>query len=300
MRRSSIAMTLVVAAALLAGCPAKPPAAVTPTSVVPSAKPPARPAELPPATYETMKLRVQRMRTVGFKDKATGELLPTALAQAKPQAEVDLVPGDYDELTYDAGQLRFARYGYEDGSQPYCVEKAFPREDWQALEDGLTADGFFSMPKENLAKDERLPLFYVLYVVGEAGYAASFAPSIGKLKKAGPLITGLLDVMGGAARMPQNATHMAFSQSVIQGQLRVAVSRLTADAAGDAKDKPFNLRKAEYDVGQGLQEAVVGPLENSFEYPWPAGGGAIKMVAVKLTSEEGAVYQTVLPIRTKP
>jgi len=299
-KRATIALTLVGGTMLLTGCPAKTAVTVAPASAAPSAKPPARPAALPPGTYETMKLRVQRMRSVGFKDKATGELLDPRLAQAKPAAEVDLVPGDYDELTFDRGQLRFARYGFEDGSQPYVVERAMAREEWQPLEDGLNADGFFGLNKTNWHPTERLPMFYMLYTVGDAGYEASFTPDLGKLRKSGPLINGMLDVLGGAAKMPQKSEHMAFSQSVIQRQLRVVASKLTADPNGDARDKPFNLRKAEYDLGTGFQEAVVGPLENAFEYPWPAGGGQVKMIGVKLTSEEGAIYQTVLPIRTKP
>lgn len=298
--RAAVVVGLIFLATLLPACTTKSPTAVIPASAAPSAKPPSRPAALPPGTYETMKLRAQRMRTVGFKDKATGELIDARLAQARPPAELDLVPGDYDELTYDRGQLRFATYGHEPNAQPYVVEKVLPREEWQALEDGLNADGYFSMNKTNWDADKRFPMFYLLYTVGDAGYESSFTPNLAKLKKTGPLLNGWFDVLGGRGRMPAKAEHMAFGQSIIQGQMRVVASRLTPDVNGDAQDKPFNLRKAEYDTGKGFQEAVVGPLENAFEYPRPAGKGEVVMVAVKLTSEDGSVYQTVLPVKTGP
>lgn len=270
----------------------------SPASKAPGKAVATRPAALPAGSFETTKLRVQKVRNFLFREKATGKVLDPRLAQTRREDEVTLDPGDMDEIVYDNGRLRYAFYGRTIEEQPYVVEREVARADYQALEDGLEADGFWGIDKKSWDDKTRFPFYYVLYTVGDAGYEASFTPSLGKLKKTGPLFDAYIDQMGAAAKLPQGTTQLAFAQQGAEGVITVSVSTQTPDKVGDPVEKPFNLTAAEVDAGKGKVEALIGPTENAFTYPQPAAGGQFMNVSVTLTTEDGKKYKTILPIRS--
>ena len=299
-----IALTLLGTLVLATGGCTFPGGAKTP--VVPAAKPSgkpgagpvARPAALPAGSFEATKLRVQKVRNFRFRDKATGKILDPRLAQSRREDEVALEPGDMDELLYDKGRLRYAFYGREITEQPYVVERDLEKPEYQAIEDGLDADGFWGIDRKSWDDKTRFPFYYVLYTVGDAGYEASFTPSLGRLKKAGPLFDAYIDQMGAAAKLPAGTKQIAFAQQALDGAVSVSVSTQTPDAAGDPLDKPFNLSAATVDYGKGKENALIGPTENAFTYVLPVAGGQFMNVSVELTTEDGKLYKTVLPIRS--
>ncbi len=280
------------------GCPA--PVAPKPSPVVTKAKslPAARPAALPAGSFETTKLRVQKVRNFLFREKASGKILDPRIAQTRQEDEVLLDPGDMDEIVYDNGRLRYAFYGRTIEEQPYVVERELTRDDYQAMEDGLEADGFWGIDKKSWDDKTRFPFYYVLYTVGEAGYEASFTPSLGKLKKSGPIFDAYIDQMGASAKLPQGTSQLSFAQQGADGVITVSVATQTPDKAGDPVEKPFNLIAAEVDAGKGKIEALIGPTENAFTYEQPKAGGQFMNVSVTLTTEDGKKFKTILPIRS--
>lgn len=258
----------------------------------------ARPAALPAGSFETTKLRVQKVRNFLFREKSTGKILDPRLAQARREDEVTLDPGDMDELVYDKGRLRYAFYGREIDEQPYVVEREVTTADYRAIEDGLDQDGFWGLDKKSWDDKTRFPFYYVLYTVGEAGYEASFTPNLGKLKKAGPLFDAYIDQMGATSKLPAGTKQIAFSQQAANGVVTVSVATQTPDANGDPLDKPFNLSAARVDAGKGAIEALIGPTENAFTYEQPKAGGQFMNVSVTLTTEDNKEYKAILPIRS--
>lgn len=291
----ALALAWVIATATT-GC--LPTGAKVPTT--PASKAPAkatRPTQIAPGSFQSTKIRVQKVRNFLFKEKATGKVLDPAIAQTRAEAEVDLETGDMDELVYDNGKLRYAFYGRTAEEQPYVVERAVAQADYEALEDGLDADGFWGFDKKTWHQEQRIPFYYVLYTVGDAGYEASFTPTLSRLKKTGPLIDAYIDQMGGSARLPAGTKQMAFAQQGYNGQIIVSVADQAADRAGDAVDTPFKLTGAKVDAGKGAVDALIGPTENAFTYDQPKANGAFMNVSVTLTGADGRVVKTILPIR---
>ena len=300
--RARIALTLLGALVVAtAGCTVPSGTKITPAATKtakPGSGPVTRPAALPAGSFETTKLRVQKVRNFLFREKSTGRVLDPRLAQARAEDEVALDPGDMDELVYDNGRLRYAFYGRTIDEQPYVVEREVTPADYQAIEDGLEADGFWGIDKKSWDDKTRFPFYYVLYTVGDAGYEASFTPSLGKLRKAGPIFDAYINEMGASTKLPAGTRQIAFSQSGGEGVITVSVATQVPDAAGDPVDTPFNLSAAVVDTGKGTIEAIIGPTENAFTYELPAAGGQFMNVSVTLTTEDNKTYKTILPIRS--
>lgn len=297
--RMTAARTLALAWALASftsGClPTAPKPPVATASKAPAKA--TRPTQIPAGSFQTTKIRVQKVRNFLFTEKATGKILDPAIAQTRAEADVDLQTGDMDELVYDNGKLRYAFYGRTTEEQPYVVEREVGKADYEAMEDGLDADGFWGFDKKTWHQEQRIPFYYVLYTVGDAGYEASFTPTLGRLKKTGPIFDGYIDQMGGGARLPAGTKQMSFAQQGYNGQIIVSVADQAADRAGDAVDTPFKLTGAKVDAGKGVVDALIGPTENAFTYDQPKANGAFMNVSVTLTGADGRVVKTVLPIR---
>ena len=295
--RFAALMSLTLA---LVGCPAR----TQPPVPTPTKSPPPAVAERPKemkGTPDTTKVRVQKVKNFLFREKATGKFLEPGLAQAFKPEDVLLEPGDFEELLFQKDRVRYAFYARETDAQPYVVEREWKAADWQAFDASLDADGMWGLKKkDNWDEKTRFPFYYIAYAVGDFAFEASFTPTLQKLKTAGPVIDGMIDSMGGnTPKLTPGTVEMSFAQQAADGQVRVAVSEVKADASGDPIEKPFNLQSAVVDTGKEKIEAIIGPIESGFIFEQPRNGGQFMTVSVKLTSEDNKTYSTLLPIRSR-
>jgi hypothetical protein len=247
-------------------------------------------------------IQVQKYRNALFRDKATGKQLEPAIVETKSPSEVDLEAGDFDELQYANGRLRYAFYGRTSEEQPFVVERVFTQTDFTNLEGALFADHFFALPVQNWDAKTRLPLYDVRYVQGDKGYRSSFTPSLAKLPKFGALVDGYIAEMGGDAHPAKGVSQTTYASSAINGQLSVTISQDTVDQDGDLVEKPVPLQAVTYDAGQGQQPAQLpsGGKGNVFNIPQPSGTGTFGVVTLNITPQGGsAPWSTSIPVRLK-
>jgi hypothetical protein len=247
-------------------------------------------------------IQVQRYRNALFRDKTTGKQLEPAIVETKNPSDVELEAGDFDEIQYANGRLRYAFYGRGTDAQPFVVERAFTQDDFNALEGALFGDHFFAQPVQNWDAKTRFPLYDVRYVQGDKGYKSSFTPSLTKLPKFGALVDGYISEMGGTTKPAKGTTQVTYASGVLNGQLSVTLSQATVDADGDLVETPIALKAVTYDAGQGQQPAQLpsGGEGNVFNIPQPSGSGTFGVVALTITPQgTTAPWSTAIPVRLK-
>jgi hypothetical protein len=254
--------------------------------------------ERQPGQWQKTTISVQKYINALFRDKKTGKVLSPDDARDKPEADVTLEAGDFEELTYAAGRLRYAYYAREKSAQPFVVERAIEEKEFEALDDAFYKDRFFSMPEKSLA-DKRFPMFYVQYQQNTKIAKASFSPDIKKLLKSGPILTGYFDELSGQGKLPASAKQYAYYLTVDGTNLKISISTLSGSASGDADDRPWKIKSASYDMGKGSQGATVDADGGSFSLPVPSGDGGLQLMALKVTAEgDPGAWETLIPVRT--
>lgn len=243
-------------------------------------------------------INVQKYLNALFRDKKTGKVLSPDDARDKPEADVTLEAGDFEEVAYRAGHLRYAYYAREASAQPYVVERAMDDKEFETLDDAIWKDKFFAMPEKNWG-DKRFPMYFVQYDQNGKGDHASFAPDLAKLLKSGPILSGYFKELSGLTKMSPGAKQTAYYLTASGGNLQVAISTFTGSAGGDADERPWKFKSASYDLGKGMQTATVGADGSSFSLPAPTGDGGFQLMALKVTTEgDPGTWDTMIPVRT--
>jgi hypothetical protein len=243
-------------------------------------------------------ISVQKYNNALFRDKKTGKALSTDDARDKPEADVTLEAGDFEELAYRAGRMRYAYYAREAGAQPFVVERAIEEKDFEALDDAIWKDKFFGMPEKNWS-DKRFPMYFVQYDQSGKGWHASFTPDLTKLLKSGPILNKYMQDLSGATKMSPGTKQYAYYLTADKGTLTVSISTLTGSNGGDADETPWKFKSASYDLGKGSQAATVGSDGTSFTLPTPSGDGGFQLMALKVTAEgDPGTWDTLIPVRT--
>ncbi|MDB5097486.1 MAG: hypothetical protein JWM80_1907 [Cyanobacteria bacterium RYN_339] len=293
--RCTLVGILVIAS--LAGC--KTPVAVGGATSTPV---PDAAANFQQGQWMTTQLQVQKYRNALFRDKTTGKQLEPALVETKPATDVELEAGDFDEIFYAKGRLRYAFYGRTSEEQPFVVERVVTEADFNALEGALYENKFFSLPIQNWDAKTRLPLYNVLYIQGDKGYKSSFTPSLNKIPKFGALIDGYIGEMGGDAHPGKGVTQTTYAASGVNGQLSVTLSQDVVDKDGDLVESPIALKAVTYDAGAGPQPAQLptSGKGNVFNIPQPTGTGTFGIVTLTVTPQGTmAPWSTAIPVRLK-
>lgn len=281
------AMALVALPLLLGGC----------NGLIPNA---ARAAEVQrvPGMWQQTQISVLKYKNALFRDVKTGDVLDPADAKDKPVAEVTLESGDFEELHYGNGRLRYAFFPRLATAQPYVVERVVDEREFDELDKALYADKFFGLPEKNWAT-VRLPLFVVQYDQNGKGSKASFTPNLNRLLKFGPLVNTHFDLFSGEAKLPAGVKQTAYYMTAEASKLKVSVSTQTGVANSEAEDRPWKLKSASYDAGKGVQAATLDADGAALTMPLPSGGGNFQLVTLKLTAEgEPGTWETVIPVRT--
>jgi hypothetical protein len=252
--------------------------------------------------WQNTTILLQKYKNAAFVEKATGKILPPDAAQTKKQSEVDLVAGDFEELAYAKGSLRYALYNHEDDAQPYVVERKFVEADFETLDKAIWDDKFFSLPEQNWDPKTRFPLFYLTYVQGDKGYKSSFTPSLTKLNKSGKIFSDYMDQFSGAAKTPKGVTQIAYYLSASNGTLTVSVAKQAANANGELDDTTLKLSNVTYNLGSGDSAATLSSDGTSFTLPQPSRGnnGPFQLMGLKYTADgDVGSVSTLVPIRLK-
>jgi hypothetical protein len=274
---------IVLAAVVLAGCKV---AVNTPAA----------------GTWKSTVIQVQKYRNALFREKATGKQLEPDAAQTLPPEQVTLEGGDFDELTYQNGRLRYAFFARESEVQPYMVEREWQEADFDALDKPFYDDHFFGLPAMNWDAKSRLPLYIVHYAQNQKDFESSFTPSLGKLPKLAPLVDGYIGQMSGDVKLPAGTKQLQYACSASAGVLTVSLTEASIDAVGDTIETPIKLTSVKYDAGQGQQSAtlVPGGKSNIFTLPQPA-SAVVPFVRIALSvtpAAPRAAWDTLLPVRS--
>jgi hypothetical protein len=251
-------------------------------------------AQRPKGQAATTQIQLQRFKTLFFRSKANGAILaPESAAELPPEA-VNLEVGDWDQLDYEAGRLRYTSFPREREAQPLVVDRAYPEASFEALDVALWTDPYFSSPSKNWDAKTRLPLYLLRYQQNGKGHEASFTPSLtAKLPRSSAILEALLAQLSGQSLPPAGVSHVLYGLSLNQKQCEVQVSQLKA-AGNDADSSPLKLSQVQVDLGAGPQAATIGPKGFSFVAPTTAGEVA---VVATLTPEGGSPWKVVLPVR---
>jgi hypothetical protein len=253
----------------------------------------------------TTQIQVQKYRNALFRDKKTGKQLEPAAAEIRPEADVELEAGDFEELSYGNGRLRYAFYGRDSEEQPYVVDRLFGETEFKAWEAALFQDRFFSQPIKNWDAKVRLPLFNVLYVQGDKGYTSSFTPTLAKLTRFSTLVDGYLGYMGGQAKPPKDVKLLTYAMYALNGTVQCSVSETALDADGDQVEKPVRITSASYDAGSGIQAVTMTGADagNAFIFPQPTTTDAkapFKVYTLSITpAAPRNAWKTSVPVRAK-
>jgi hypothetical protein len=251
-----------------------------------------------PGMWKQTQISVLKYKNALFRDAKTGEVLDPQDARDKPESEVTLESGDFEEFRYGDGRLRYAFFPRLAAAQPYVVERVVDETEFDELDKALYADKFFGLPEKNWAT-VRLPLYVVQYDQNGKGHKASFTPNLNRLLKFGALVNTHFDLFSGETKLPAGVKQTAYYMTAEAGQLKVSVSTQTGVANSEAEDKPWKLKSATYDVGKGAQAATVDADGGALSLPLPSGGGSFKLVSLKLTAEgEPGTWETLVPVRT--
>jgi hypothetical protein len=283
----NFATALVALPVLLGGC----------NGLIPNA---ARAADVQrvPGMWKQTQISVLKYKNALFRDAKTGDILDPADARDKPEAEVTLESGDFEELHYGNGRLRYAFFPRLTAAQPYVVERVVDETEFDELDKALYADKFFGLPEKNWAT-VRLPLFVVQYDQNGKGRKASFTPNLNRLLKFGALVNAHFDLFSGETKLPAGVKQTAYYLTSEAGKLKVSVSTQTGVANSEAEDRPWKLKSASYDAGKGVQAATVDADGGALSLPLPSGGGNFQLVSLKLTAEgEPGTWETLIPVRT--
>lgn len=284
------------ALALLTGCKVS---LNTPTQTASAAAPA---LQRQPGMWQSTTIQIQKYRNALFREKATGKQVDPAVAQTMPVDAVALEGGDFDELFYSGGRLRYAFYGRDSDEQPFVTERALTSADFDQLDQPFYDDRFFNLPAQNWDAQVRLPLFVVHYEQGGKAYESSFTPSLNKLPKLAAEVDALLGQMDGDTTPPKGVTQTSYAMSAQNGTLTVTLTQTAIDSGGDAVETPLAVTGVQYDVGQGKQTAtlVVDPKKNVFSLPLPAGSKDFPFVKVALSITPAApqtAWNTIIPVR---
>jgi hypothetical protein len=251
-----------------------------------------------PGTWKQTQISVLKYKNALFRDTKTGDVIDPEDAKDKPVADVSLESGDFEELRYGNGRLRYALFPRLTAAQPYVVERVVDEPEFDELDKALYADKFFGLPEKNWAT-VRLPLFVVQYDQNGKGSKASFTPNLNRLLKFGALVNTHFELFSGETRLPAGVKQTAYYMTSDAGKLKVSVSTQTGVANSEAEDKPWKLKSASYDAGKGMQAATVDADGATLSLPLPSGGGAIQLMSLKLTAEgEPGTWETLIPVRT--
>lgn len=283
-QRSGLVATLVLA--LPACTPANPAAGGTPAST-------SRLSLRQKGQAQNTQIQVQRFKNLLFRNKSDGAILNPQTAAGLPQDQVLLETGDWDELHYERGRLRYTGHPKEKAAQPVVVERLLAEADFEALDLALWTDPFFTSEQKNWDANTRLPMYYVRYQQNGKGHEASFAPSLGPLSRTSRLVEGYLRQLSGEAIPPVGVTHILYAIALKQGRCEVRVSQLKA-AGADAEESPLPLQSVKVDTGSGFADATMADKGFSFAAPTTSGEVA---VSVQVQPKEGEGWSLILPVR---
>lgn len=247
---------------------------------------------------------LQKYTTVAFKSKQTGKILTPEAAQTMAESEVELEAGDFEELTYAEGRLRYAAFGHANEAQPYVIERTMTEEAFEELDAAIYKDKYFTFDRKNWDANTRLPLFFLRYNQSGKGHEASFTPSLNKLPNTNRLLGVFLKEFNGEEKLRAGAVQTVYYLSATDGTLKVSISQQKGDAQGEVLDTPVKLKSAAYDLGSGYQSATLQAegAGTIFTLPQPARGdkSAFQLMGLRLSAEgELGDWDTLIPIRLK-
>ena len=248
----------------------------------------------------------QVYRSVEFVDKS-GNVLDPLAAETMPPDQVDLRPGDLEDLTYASGKLRYAYFPHETDQQPYVAERPIQQADFEALDKALYDDKFFSFKSTNYSQ-QRIPLYFIQYTQGDKGFSASFAPSLTVLSRTEAIVQPYLYQLGhlprvgedamppGADQLPSGVSQYVYYLSASGGQMKLSIATDAPDSSGTSIETDWKVTGANVDTGSGFQPASIA-TDSSITFPQPQGGGA-KLVGLKIDSSgTPSHWETVIPVR---
>lgn len=255
-------------------------------------------ANRPTGMWQKTTFSVQKYPHALFREKKTGKVLDPRDAGNLPEAEVTLEAGDFEELTYTNGRLRYAFFSRLAKVQPFVVERAATESEFEEFDKALYADKFFGMAEKNWAND-RFPLYDVRYEQNGKGAKSSFTPNLNRLLKFGPLLTTQLGLFSGETPLPSGVQQHAYYMATEGGQLKVSVSTIVG-TNGEAEDRPWKFKSASYDTGKGFQSATINAQGDAFTLPAPTGDGTYQLMGLKLVTEGNGpgTWDTLVPVRT--
>jgi hypothetical protein len=245
--------------------------------------------------WQNTVLSVQKFGTVVFRDKSGKPLTDD---EAKDANKDDLVvdAGGFEELLYRKGRVRYATYPAEKNAQPLVVERAIGEKDFEALDEALYKDKFFTM-KPTTSTGELLPVFVVQYDQAGRGGKNVFAPNMGKLVKTNPILTGYFDALSGESKLEAGSKQIAYYMAPSGGNLQVSISTLTPSASGEPEEKPWVIKSATADFGKGAATGTVSADGASFTVPLPTGDANFQLMSLKVASDAEAAWETLIPVR---
>ena len=258
----------------------------------------------PTGQWQKTVIVLQKYATVAFKDKNSGKILTPEAAQAMPEADVELEAGDFEELTYAEGRLRYAAFGHANEAQPYVIERTMTEAAFESLDEALYKDKYFTFDRKNWDARTRLPLYFLRYAQNGKGHEASFTPSLAKLPNTNRLLGVYLKEFSGEEKLKAGVSQTVYYLGASEGTLKVSISLQKADEAGEVLDTPVKLKSASYDLGSGYRAATLTTEAGgtTFTLPQPARGdkGAFQLMGLRLSAEgELGDWDTLIPIRLK-
>lgn len=252
--------------------------------------------------WQDTTLSLLKYKNALFRDKATGRVLQPQAAAAKQPDEVELEAGDFEELLYDKGRLRYAFYGREADAQPFVTERTITEAEFESLDKAIWDDKYFAHEKKNWESEVRLPMFYLRYHQDGKGHEVSYAPSLSKLRTASKLLEKYLKQMNSEDSLPANGTMTAYYLSAEADKLTVSVAT-QKKTDNDLVETEWKIKSATVDTGKGAQSATVDAQGASFSFPLPAADkpeSPFQLMSVTITAEgTPAEWKAVLPYRAK-
>ena len=280
---------LVLAAVATAGCTSLPFGAAAKSVAT----------QRPTGMWQKTQIQFQDYHTALFREKATGKVLDPVAAQTESPDQVTLEAADFEELSYNAGRLRYASYGYENDVQPYVVERDLAESDFEALDQAIYDDKFFAAPHVNVDAVKKFPLFYLSYAQNGLGWYASFSPTMNRLAKTGPILNGYLQQLGSGTGLAAGTTQVVYYTSAVNGTMTIAVSDESLDGSNELADHPWHFASAAYNTGAGYQTGTLAKDGDSFTFAQPAAGsnGPYVLLGLKLAKGDGTTRETLIPVR---
>lgn len=282
----------VVLALMLAGCD-------IPGLVSVTGKPA---SNRPTGKSQVTTISLLKYKNALFRDKTSGKLLAPNSAAGKPPEQVELEAGDFEELLYDKGRMRYAFYGRETEAQPFVTERTITDAEFEALDKAIWDDKYFGLDKKVWDGDIRLPMFYLRYNQEGKGHEVSLAPTLNKLRTSGKILERYLKQMNGEDTLPANGTMTAYYLNVDGGKLNIGVATQKKTDA-DLVETDWKIKSASVDMGKGFQAATVDAKGETFSVTLPTADkpeSPFQLMGIKLTTEGGpGDWETVIPYRAK-